>query len=119
MSVASHFANQKGRAKILAGFSIALVILAVTGGMGLRALSAIVEDNAIVVQRTGVVQLAAEIELGFFQAGPRQTKETVDPAGTQLLALRGLEGAMDVRLNANKWLASGEEAQAKKTDVKF
>ena len=209
MAFASHFANLKVRTKIVAGFSVVLAILAVTGGMGLRALNTIGEDNALVAQRTGVVQLAAELDLRFAQArrltrqfgytgnpefatqaqaGLRQTKDTIDralaeiknperlaltkaidaavagytknagivvsligearklqkdmldPSGTQMhdafddlakaavsagnidaqvLALRGVEAGMDVRLNANKWLASREEAQATKTDAKF
>ncbi len=209
MSVATMFANLKIRSKIITGFSVVLVLLAVTGGVDLHALNQIGLANETATHRAGTANIASDIELRVAvvrrfarefghtgdpafaeqtEAALKQAKEVVDrsfatiknperlakakeiaeslagyaksfdrlktqmkevralqydvldPVGVkarevldnlagmvahagksdeQLLTLRGMEALMVARLNANKFLESHDEAQAKITDARF
>jgi len=65
MSAKSTLTNLKVRTKILNGFGCVLAILAAVGGSALVALNHIGDVNGAVVQRTGVVAIAVDIELKF------------------------------------------------------
>ena len=68
VSVASVVTNLKVRTKITVGFSLVLVILAVTGGMGLHALIRIGEGNDLMAHSTDVVGIGRDIALRFAYA---------------------------------------------------
>ena len=82
MSAASGFSNLKVRTKIIVGFSLVLVVLAVTGGMGLHALIRIGQENDLFAHRTNVVNIVSDIELrfSFVQRFVQEFAETGDPA---------------------------------------
>jgi methyl-accepting chemotaxis protein len=113
VSVPSGFANLKVRTKITVGFGVVLVILAVTGGMGLHAPIRIGEGNDLLTYRANVVTRQATT----VAAAAEEANVNVQTVASAAEKLAASIGEISRQVAQSSKIAGKAVEDAKRTDT--